>query len=73
MIGASWGIEWCVVGLDRNWSCQPGLQDGAAVVGLIRPRAADRFLDRLIRGRASREPRRFLFYFHFVLGMFTEE
>jgi hypothetical protein len=23
MIGASWGIEWCVVGLDRNWSYNP--------------------------------------------------
>jgi hypothetical protein len=20
MIGASWGVEWCVVGLDRNWA-----------------------------------------------------
>ena len=24
MIGASWGVEWCVVGLDRNWSYSPG-------------------------------------------------
>jgi hypothetical protein len=24
MIGASWGIEWCVVGLDRNWAYNPG-------------------------------------------------
>ena len=23
MIGASWGVEWCVVGLDRNWSYSP--------------------------------------------------
>jgi hypothetical protein len=23
MIGATWGIEWCVVGLDRNWSYNP--------------------------------------------------
>jgi hypothetical protein len=23
MIGASWGVEWCVVGLDRNWSYNP--------------------------------------------------
>jgi hypothetical protein len=23
MIGASWGVEWCVVGLDRNWSYEP--------------------------------------------------
>ena len=23
MIGASWGVEWCVVGLDRNWSFNP--------------------------------------------------
>ncbi len=23
MIGASWGIDWCVVGLDRNWSYNP--------------------------------------------------
>ncbi len=24
MIGANWGVEWCVVGLDRNWSYNPG-------------------------------------------------
>jgi hypothetical protein len=23
-IGAFWGVEWCVVGLDRNWSYNPG-------------------------------------------------
>jgi hypothetical protein len=23
MIGASWGVEWCVVGTDRNWSSNP--------------------------------------------------
>jgi hypothetical protein len=23
MIGASWGIEWCVEGLDRNWAYNP--------------------------------------------------
>ena len=23
MIGAYWGVEWCVVGLDRNWSYNP--------------------------------------------------
>jgi len=23
MIGAKWGVEWCVVGLDRNWSYNP--------------------------------------------------
>ena len=23
MIGASWGVEWCVVGLDRNWAFNP--------------------------------------------------
>ena len=23
MIGADWGVEWCVVGLDRNWSYNP--------------------------------------------------
>jgi hypothetical protein len=23
MIGAQWGVEWCVVGLDRNWSYNP--------------------------------------------------
>jgi len=23
LIGASWGVEWCVVGLDRNWSNNP--------------------------------------------------
>jgi len=23
MIGATWGIEWCIVGLDRNWAYNP--------------------------------------------------
>jgi hypothetical protein len=23
-IGDSWGVEWCVVGLDRNWAYNPG-------------------------------------------------
>jgi hypothetical protein len=23
IIGSSWGVEWCVVGLDRNWSYNP--------------------------------------------------
>jgi hypothetical protein len=23
MIGATWGVEWCVVGLDRNWANNP--------------------------------------------------
>jgi len=24
MIGANWGIEWCVTGTDRNWAYNPG-------------------------------------------------
>ncbi len=24
MIGAHWGVQWCVVGLDRNWAYHPG-------------------------------------------------
>ncbi len=24
MIGANWGVEWCVVGYDRNWAYNPG-------------------------------------------------
>jgi len=23
MIGSSWGVEWCVVGIDRNWAYSP--------------------------------------------------
>jgi hypothetical protein len=23
MIGAIWGVEWCIVGLDRNWAYNP--------------------------------------------------
>ncbi len=23
-VGVSWGVEWCVVGLDRNWAYNPG-------------------------------------------------
>jgi hypothetical protein len=24
MIGATWGVQWCVVGVDRNWAYNPG-------------------------------------------------
>jgi hypothetical protein len=24
LIGASWGVDWCVAGLDRNWASNPG-------------------------------------------------
>lgn len=24
MIGASWGVQWCVTGIDRNWAYSPG-------------------------------------------------
>jgi hypothetical protein len=24
LIGATWGVEWCVVGVDRNWAFNPG-------------------------------------------------
>ena len=24
MIGMTWGVEWCVLGLDRNWAYNPG-------------------------------------------------
>lgn len=23
LVGASWGVEWCVVGVDRNWAYNP--------------------------------------------------
>ena len=26
VIGVSWGVEWCVHGLDRNWAYQPACQ-----------------------------------------------
>ncbi len=26
IIGAVWGVEWCVVGVDRNWAYNPGCQ-----------------------------------------------
>jgi hypothetical protein len=26
MIGTGWGVEWCVVGLDRNWAYNPACQ-----------------------------------------------
>jgi len=26
MAGARWGVEWCVVGLDRNWAFNPACQ-----------------------------------------------
>ncbi len=28
-IGATWGVEWCVVGLDRNWAYNPACQMAA--------------------------------------------
>ena len=24
LIGVTWGVEWCLVGLDRNWAYNPG-------------------------------------------------
>ena len=38
MIGMTWGVEWCVVGLDRNWAYNPALQDGAALTACRRYR-----------------------------------
>jgi hypothetical protein len=26
MIGARWGVEWCVMGLDRNWAYNPACE-----------------------------------------------
>jgi hypothetical protein len=26
MVGVTWGVEWCVVGLDRNWAYNPACQ-----------------------------------------------
>jgi hypothetical protein len=26
IIGSSWGVEWCVAGLDRNWAFNPSCQ-----------------------------------------------
>jgi hypothetical protein len=26
LIGASWGVQWCVVGIDRNWAYNPACQ-----------------------------------------------
>jgi hypothetical protein len=26
MIGQTWGVDWCVVGVDRNWAYNPGCQ-----------------------------------------------
>src|ERR1700738_3514902 len=26
MVGATWGVAWCVVGLDRNWAYNPACQ-----------------------------------------------
>ena len=26
MIGANWGVQWCVVGADRNWAYNPDCQ-----------------------------------------------
>jgi hypothetical protein len=29
MISASWGVDWCVVGVDRNWAYNPACQEAA--------------------------------------------
>ena len=29
MIGASWGVQWCVVGADRNWAYNPDCKAAA--------------------------------------------
>ena len=29
MIGANWGVHWCVVGLDRNWANSPACKAAA--------------------------------------------
>jgi hypothetical protein len=29
MIGATWGVEWCVAGLDRNWAYNPNCRMAA--------------------------------------------
>ena len=29
MVGANWGVEWCVVGLDRNWAYNPACKMAA--------------------------------------------
>jgi hypothetical protein len=29
MIGATWGVEWCVVGLDRHWAYNPNCREAA--------------------------------------------
>ena len=33
LIGATYGVEWCVVGLDRNWAYNPACKDGQALSG----------------------------------------
>ena len=63
IIGATWGVEWCVVGLDRNWAVQSGLPDGQAIGGHGVPRNNTR----LPSQHSSREDR---VYSLFVLVMF---
>ena len=31
MIGMTWGVEWCVVGLDRNWAYNPSCKMATAL------------------------------------------
>ena len=55
MIGANWGVEWCVVGVDRNWAYNPACKAAA----LTPPAQAD--VDR----------RLIPFHCHFVLDLFS--
>ena len=61
MIGASWGIEWCVVGLDRNWSYNPACK-------MAQPSVVSWGV---ARGRVHTRSDGNCFYFRFVLEMFS--
>jgi len=46
-LGIGWGIEWCVVGLDRNWAYNPACRMGPALISTEGNPARTRFVPKM--------------------------
>ena len=60
MIGANWGVQWCVVGADRNWAYNPDCK-AAGPNGTRSQFVEDRDLRTRARLARRRDPVLFLF------------
>src|SRR5262249_21161778 len=56
MIGAYWGVEWCVVGLDRNWSYNPACRAARPSRRLPSALVRRRYRDLAVATRPRRSP-----------------